>query len=116
MLRSHSILPAVKHQRFPCAVAVVFDLSKEYQMVTALILSDIAADQRGNHAIEQRHPGLSGLEGHTRKLVWRRSCKTSGNIVLICAEDVDRKMLARQVVRQTRRTAGNTPKHQWRIE
>lgn len=73
MAGGDAVAAGVKDERLALVVFVLFNFTYENDMVAAIILTNLAADELGNGAMQKRNPSGTFLKFDSSKLVGQRS-------------------------------------------
>src|SRR5437016_13540980 len=69
MTSSNSISPRMKDEGFTLVIVVLLNFTNKNDVVPAIILTNLAADELGDRAMKKRHPSGSFLKFDSSKLV-----------------------------------------------
>ncbi len=73
MTRGNAVTSRVKDEGFTLVIVVLLNFTNKNDVVPAIILTNLAADELGDRAMKKRHPSGSFLKFDSSKLVGQRS-------------------------------------------
>src|SRR5207253_2627914 len=116
MVGSDAILAGVKHKGFAAVVLVLLHLSDKDDMISAVVLPDLAANKMRDDSLQNRHARRTLYEVDAGELVPNSRRKMSRKIVLLGFKDVDRKMGGVDEFSKTLRLPRQAPENKRRVQ
>ena len=116
MVGSDAIPAGVKHKGFAAVVLVLLHLSDKDDMISAVVLPDLAANKMRDDSLQNRHARRTLYEVDAGELVPNSRRKMSRKIVLLGFKDVDRKMGGVDEFSKTLRLPRQAPENKRRIQ
>src|SRR2546422_11519554 len=105
MVCGNAVAAGMKHKRFAFVVLVVLDLTQKDNVITSIVLSNLAADELSNHALENRNTGALLAKLNPRKLIGQWGRELPRQVMLMRFQYVDGEVTDIREISEARRLA-----------
>jgi len=89
MVCGDAVAAGVKDERLAVTVFVLLDLAQKDDVIASVVLSNFAANELGNHAVENRNAASTLAKVNSRKLIRQWGRELPRQVMLMRFQNVD---------------------------